>query len=286
MQSARALLRRAGERLVRAGFENAAIDARVMLSCASGKSVEELLLNPALELPQQVQDVFEAMVNRRLSREPVAYIVTEKEFWGLNIKLPRRVLIPRPDTETLIELVLKLLPDRDAVMKIADFGTGSGCILAALLHEYKNSSGIGIDSSDDAVFTAETNFAALGFASRAEVIKSNWDDSLPEDMVFDLIVSNPPYITASDVAGLMGDVRDFEPHIALDGGADGFDCYRAVAAAASRRLTVDGMVALEAGVGQADGIKKIFEDSGLGFVASGHDLQGIERALIFNKRYL
>lgn len=281
MHNAGVLLCWAREKLAEAGVENAALDARVMLSFASGIGVESLLLNPEMLLQPAIKDKLEAMICRRIAGEPVAYITGYREFWGLDFVISRPVLIPRPDTETLVELVLNLRPDKEIDMRIADFGTGSGCIIAALLHEYKNAAGIGLDMSEDAVAVASANMKSLGLSNRAEIISSNWDSALGSNVKFDLVVSNPPYIESADIADLMKDVRDFEPHLALDGGADGLAAYREIAAISSRRLNDGGLAAIEAGHGQADDIRDVFAAAGLRFVASNRDLQGIERALAF-----
>jgi release factor glutamine methyltransferase len=191
-------------------------------------------------------------------------------------------LVPRPDSETLIEAALALLADRKRRWRILDLGVGSGCLLLTLLREFPQATGLGMDVSPEALAVARANAEVLGVVSRASLVlddwrRPNWTDRL--DGPFDLVVSNPPYIKAAAIDGLMPEVARFEPRMALDGGADGFAAYRAIAAAASKLITRGGSLAVEAGEGQSPEIARLFAEAGLTPKGSWRDLGGIERVV-------
>jgi release factor glutamine methyltransferase len=250
--------REAAARLTAAGVDNPRLDARVLWDAAHGD-------------PER----FEAFISRRVSREPVAYITGEKEFWSLSFAVALGVLIPRPDTETLIEAVLADFPNHDAALTNLDLGTGSGCILAALLSEYPNARGLGIDSSAIAQTIASSNLARLGLSGRGTISAGNWADDLASR--FDIIVSNPPYIPTADIAGLEPDVRVFEPLSALDGGPDGLDAIRLLAPALK---TLGGMTYVEIGVDQAEDAAGVLTAAGLTVLRVARDLGGIPRIVV------
>jgi release factor glutamine methyltransferase len=231
----------------------------------------------------------EVMAERRLAGEPVARILGHKEFWGLTFELSPATLVPRPDTETLVEVALKFTRDANMAAKmaerpirIADIGTGTGAILLALLSELPQARGIGTDISHDALATATRNAERLGLLDRADFVESDYASAL--DDPFDLIVSNPPYIRSRDIDGLPLDVRAYDPHLALDGGDDGLEAYRAIAPQAARLLRPDAALVVEIGQGQADEVIRIFAAAGL--MPDGApkvDLAGIGRVILARK---
>jgi release factor glutamine methyltransferase len=215
-------------------------------------------------------------------REPMAYILGEREFWGLPFKVSPAVLVPRPDSETLIEAVLSLMPDRSRAWRILDLGLGSGCLLLTLLREYPQARGTGLEASAEALAVAEENARALGVADRARLIAGDWRQPGWAEALggpFDLVVSNPPYIATAAVPRLMPEVSSFEPRLALDGGVEGFDAYHILIAAGPRLVTAGGFMAVEVGEGQATEITRIFTASGLTPRAPWKDLGGIERVV-------
>ncbi len=218
---------------------------------------------------------------RRLNGEPVARILGHKEFWGLSLQLSAATLVPRPDTETVVELALELLRADGALnrqLRIADLGTGSGAILLALLSELPNALGFGTDISQAALQTAASNAANAGITGRAMFIACDYASGLCGP--FDLIVSNPPYIRAADIADLPTDVRDHDPRAALDGGADGLDGYRALIPQAARLLGPGAILVVEAGEGQSGQIQALLTAAGLVPAAAPKaDLAGIQRAV-------
>jgi len=216
----------------------------------------------------------------------MAYILGEREFWGLPFKVSPAVLVPRPDSETLIEAVLSLMPDRARAWRILDLGLGSGCLLLTLLREYPQARGVGLEASAEALAVAQENANALGVADRAQLIagdwrRPGWAEALLQALggPFDLVVSNPPYIASAAVPKLMPEVSSFEPRLALDGGAEGFDAYQVIIAASPRLVTAGGFMAVEAGEGQATEITRIFAAAGLTPRPPWKDLGGIDRVV-------
>jgi release factor glutamine methyltransferase len=212
----------------------------------------------------------------------MAYILGEREFWGLPFKVTPAVLVPRPDSETVIEAVLSLMPDRVRPWRILDLGTGSGCLLLTLLREYPEASGVGLDASPEALEVAQENARALGLVDRATLQSGDWRSSGWFDRAggsFDLVVSNPPYIQSGVIGGLMPEVGRYEPRLALDGGRDGLDAYRAIAAGVPGLLVAGGRLAVEVGEGQAPEIERLFTHVGLAPAGRWRDLGGIERVV-------
>jgi release factor glutamine methyltransferase len=208
----------------------------------------------------------------------VARIVGHKEFWGLEFKVTPATLVPRPETETLVEAALAAIPDRSLALRIADFGTGTGALLLALLSEFPNAVGIGTDISISALAVARDNAVRLGVGSRAHFIACDYGSALRGP--FDLIISNPPYIASGDIAGLDSEVRNYDPGRALDGGASGLDAYRAVVAHAGRLLAPEGIVVVELGAGQASSVAALMGKGGIAADAPKPDLSGRFRALL------
>ena len=219
---------------------------------------------------------------RRVLREPMAYILGEREFWGLPFKVSPAVLVPRPDSETLIEAALAVMPDRQRPWRILDLGLGSGCLLLTLLREYPAASGVGLEISEAALAVAQANADALGVAARARLIAGDWRQADWQQRLggsFDLLVSNPPYIEAGAIERLMPEVARFEPKLALDGGPDGLVAYRTIATAAPALVVPGGRLLVEAGEGQAAEISRIFASAGLAIEVPWRDLAGIDRVV-------
>lgn len=215
-------------------------------------------------------------------REPMAYILGEREFWGLPFKVSPAVLVPRPDSETVVEAVLAVMPDKARAWRILDLGVGSGCLLLTLLREYPQASGVGLDASPEALAVARQNAEALGVSDRVRLVSGDWrraDWARGLGGRFDLVVSNPPYIESAAIEGLMPEVSRFEPKLALDGGRDGLDAYRLIAAAAPALVAAAGHVAVEVGDGQALDVQGLFAAAGLFPLAPWKDLGGIERVV-------
>lgn len=217
---------------------------------------------------------------RRLAGEPVWRIIGEREFWGLPFRLSPATLEPRPDSETIVEAALDALgPRRHDSLAVLDLGTGSGCLLIALLSECRGARGLGIDLSAEACTTARANAVKNGVGARATFREGDWTRGL--DGGFDLVVSNPPYIPEGEIAGLAREVREHDPHLALSGGHDGLDAYRALARGVPRVLAAGALLVLEIGAGQEQDVIAIMAEAGLLHRASRSDLGGHPRALIF-----
>jgi release factor glutamine methyltransferase len=276
------LLRDAAAALAAAGIENVRLEARLLLAKAADATTEELISRGADETPAAVAKRLTGYIARRVCREPMAYILGEREFWGLPFKVSPAVLVPRPDSETMIEAALAMLPDRLRLWRFLDLGVGSGCLLLTLLKEYEMAEGMGLELSHDALAIAQANADELGVASRARLCLGDWRQPGWDQRfvgAFDLVVSNPPYVRASDIAGLMPEVAEFEPRVALDGGVDGLDAYRAIVAAAPRLVAPGGHLLVELGDGQVPEIAELFRSAGLTVEGPWNDLAGIERVL-------
>lgn len=270
----------AGARLLReAGIERGRHEARLLMAFACDLAPEKVFAEPEAELAPAAEARFLSLVQRRADREPLSHILGRREFWGLEFAVGPDVLDPRADTETVVALALDQVADRAAMLDILDLGTGSGCILLALLHELPNARGLGVDRSTAALAVAAGNARTLGLAGRATFVESDWAGAV--DRRFDLVVSNPPYIRAGDIAGLQPEVARYEPRQALDGGADGLDAYRAIAGKVAGLLKPGGQAILEIGAGQADEVASVFAAAGTSLTASRRDLAGHLRALAF-----
>lgn len=249
---------------------------------AASLPIERLIADGDRPAPAASVAALRRLTARRVRREPMAYILGEREFWGLTFKVTPAVLVPRPDSETLIEAALALMGDRERAWRTLDLGVGSGCLLLSLLHEWPNASGVGVEASRDAIAVAQGNARALGLEGRtawreADWRRSGWSDSLPAP--FDLVVSNPPYIATSALSGLMPEVAEFEPKLALDGGPDGLDAYRALAIASHKLVMPGGRLLLEVGEGQVLEVTRLLASAGWRSLRSWKDLGGIERVV-------
>ncbi|MFT4120692.1 peptide chain release factor N(5)-glutamine methyltransferase [Bradyrhizobium sp.] len=272
-------------RLQSAGIEDAGLDARLLVGAATGLDLTGMIAQAARPLTSEELARLEDYAQRRLTYEPVARILGTREFWGLPFRLSEATLVPRPDTETVVELALEIfrgLTISGRRPRIADIGVGSGAILLALLHEIPEAFGIGTDVSPTALETARDNAAALGLADRTAFVACSYAAALHGP--FDLIVSNPPYIPSGEIPKLSIDVRDHDPHLALDGGNDGYDAYRALIPQAAERLAPAGALIVEAGQGQARDIETLMTAAALTVDRPPRaDLAGILRAVSARK---
>jgi release factor glutamine methyltransferase len=264
-------------RLAAAGIAGARAEAWLLLAAAAGVERATLMAGPdTLSARQEAR--LDALLRRRLAREPVAYLLGEKEFWSLRFEVGPAVLIPRPETETVVEAVLARLPDRASPLRLLDLGVGSGCLLLALLSELPRATGLGVDDSAAALALARRNAERLGLAARADFQAGRWGAGVAGR--FDLIVSNPPYVAEGDWDGLQPEIREYEPKAALVAGPDGLAAYRALAPDCARLLAPGGLCALEIGYGQGDAVAGLLAAAGLTVVRRRCDLAGIERCVL------
>lgn len=274
----------AAQILRQGGIETPELDARLLLCHAASLSHEAFIARAREDLRPDAAALLEGAIARRLKREPVARIRGTREFYGRSFLLGPESLDPRPDTETLIDAALDIIGKkgwREEPLKLLDLGTGSGSILVTLLAELPRATGIGTDLSPRALAVAAANASAHGLASRAVFIAADWLDAIAGK--FDLILSNPPYLAASEIAGLAADVAAYDPRLALDGGPDGLDSYRRIAARAREVLAGDGRLLVEIGPAQAEAVAAIFAGAGLRPDETGNlklDLAGRPRVVV------
>jgi len=272
-------------RLKSGGIDSAELDARMLAGAALGLDLTGMITAAGRPLTPDESNQLEQFARRRLSGEPVARILGHKEFWGLPLELSAATLVPRPDTETVVELALELLRADGPVarpLRIADLGTGSGAILLALLSELPEAHGFGTDISEAALQTARSNAARLGLSDRATFVACDYASGLSGR--FDLMVANPPYIRSADIASLGREVREHDPRRALDGGFDGLDAYRLIAPEAARLLKPGGALVLEVGHDQSGEVEGLIAAAGLMPAdAPKTDLAGIRRAVLGRK---
>jgi release factor glutamine methyltransferase len=273
-----ALLKWATEDFRARGIENPRLDAEVLLSRAAGASRTQLVIDMLKPLAPPELVRFRDMVKRRRAREPVAYILGEREFYGRMFHVDKRVLIPRPDTETLVEVALARTRNVSMCARVLDLCTGSGCVAITLARERPTSNVIGSDASEDALVVARENAWRLG-AYKAAFVRSDLFGDLPNAMRFDLITANPPYIASGEIATLTPDIASFEPRLALDGGGDGLALVKRITSGARARMTTRGVLALEVGQGQAERVHALFEENGFIEIERARDYARIERVV-------
>ena len=290
-------LREAIERLKNAGVDNPQLDARLLFCHALGIDRTDLLSQSERILSAHEASSINALIARREKRESVARIIGKREFWGLDFALNEATLEPRPDSETVIEAIISSCPQRRAShllscsnqselapqdtkenFKILDLGTGTGCLLLALLHEFPQATGIGIDINPRATEQAQTNAQSLGLGSRAEFRAGSWLKNITEK--FDIIVSNPPYIPANEIPHLMREVREYDPVLALDGGEDGLAPYRYLIPQLKDFMKPNGIAAFEVGQGQAQQVADLFRQNCFNNTSVHKDLGGIDRCVM------
>jgi len=261
------------------------LDARLLIGAALALDHTGLAVQAARLITENEANIISSFGQRRLSHEPVARILGHKEFWGLDLRLSDATLVPRPDTETIVAAALEIVGNdsaKDKALRIADIGTGSGAILLALLSELPAATGIGTDISEAALETARLNARQLGLAGRASFVQCDYASALSGP--FDLIVSNPPYIRSADIAALDRDVRDYDPRLALDGGTDGLDAYRAIAPQVAALLAPNGVLVFEVGHDQSGDVSALMRQAGLTLSHPPKtDLGGIHRAVMGRK---
>ncbi len=266
--------------LKEAGIAEHHSDARRLVCAAFGITHIDMVLRPDRKGGPEELANLEAFAKRRLLREPVTRILGTRGFWSLELTVRPHVLDPRPDTEVVVEACLDALGARTGDrISILDLGTGSGAIIAALLSECPLARGIAVDLSSEAAAAARHNLAALALSDRAIVLQQSWFEPLPGP--FDLVVSNPPYINTGEIGDLDPEVCEFDPVLALDGGFDGLDAYRAIAERIRSWLSHDGILVLEIGATQAGAVKTIFENVGARFLGLRQDYAGHDRAMVW-----
>ncbi len=268
----------ARRRLEEAGVEGPVIDARLLLEAATGASRADIVTDPYRPLSPAEAETLEGYLRRRIAREPVSHILGRKGFWTVELKVTRDVLTPRPDTETVVNAVLKSLP-AEQPMRILDLGAGSGAILLALLAERPLWSGVGVDISEPALEVARENAALLKLDDRAVFVHGLWAEG-QADQAFDAVVSNPPYIPTADIDDLDPEVSVHEPRLALDGGIDGLDAYRVLAPQVMRVLKPGGVFALEIGHDQGHAVEALMNQAKAGFCRVVSDLGQRDRVVI------
>ncbi len=268
----------AARRLARAGIAGARLDARVLVGHALGTGGAAVPGRPRRGLTADERRRLAALVARRARREPLAHVVGSREFWSLPFAVTADVLVPRPDSETVVEAALGRVRDRDAPLTVLDLGTGSGCLVLALLSELPRGLGVGVDISAAALEVARRNARALGLEGRVRLVRGDWGAGLRGP--FQVIVANPPYVPDGDLGALEPEVSAFEPRLALAGGADGLDGHRAVAPWLAGLLAPAGAVFLEIGAGQGPAVAEIVRRHGLQHVETMCDLAGIPRCLV------
>jgi release factor glutamine methyltransferase len=264
--------------LAAAGIDAPRREARLLLATVLGSDSGAVIGNPDRVLSAIERGRFSALVARRASREPAARLLGRREFWSLDFALSPATLVPRPDSETLVEAVLARIGARGAALRLLDFGTGSGCLLLALLSELPGASGIGVDIAPEAALTARRNAICLGLADRADFVAGTWGTGIIGE--FDVIVANPPYVPSGTIALLAPEVALHDPRRALDGGPDGLDSYRVLAPETARLLRKGGFATFELGAGQAQPVLALMRQAGLATVEILRDLAGIERCLV------
>ncbi len=303
MPSLSEFLTHATQHLRSAGLDEPQREARALLAGVLVLDRAALLAQGKRPLTAAEQLNLAAALARRSTGEPLARLLGHKEFWGLDFALNAATLVPRPDSETLIEAALECFPDKQAQLNLLDLGTGSGCLLLSLLHEYPHAIGLGIDLAPEAVMQAAANAAALGLAGRTQFMTADWNEADFCQVIlsgffrekreahphghddkantFDLILSNPPYIATPVIATLQRDVRDFDPMLALDGGVDGLNAYRRIIALLPALLTKQGTAILEIGYDQGDSVPRLFHATSLTPVLR-RDLSGHPRCILIH----
>lgn len=268
------------EALQEAGIEEAALDARLLLEYVCGTDRNTLLAHGEREVSEEEYGRYRELIGKRASRIPLQHLTGEQDFMGLTFLVNKDVLVPRQDTEVLVEEVMQNLHDG---MRILDLCTGSGCILLSLLHYSNDCTGVGVDLSAEALAVARENYERLRI-ERPEMEALFLEGDLFAALStgggrFDIIVSNPPYIETNVMSTLMPEVREYEPRIALDGGADGLVFYRRIAQEAGRHLNGGGMLFFEIGCEQADAVREIMEEAGFREIQVVKDFAGLDRVV-------
>ncbi len=268
-------------RLKAAHIDSPAIDARLLLEAATGATRTDILTDPQRQLSAEAAAVLDDYLARREKREPVARILGRKGFWKLLLNLTPAVLVPRPETECLVDMILKRTVANQA-FSMADLGTGSGAILLSVLSERPAAKGVGTDISEEALAVARDNAAGLGIDGRVALLRTSWGSGLA-DKSFDIIASNPPYIRSDVIPTLDPEVKDHDPHLALDGGASGLEAYEALAPEIYRLLKPGGLAFLEIGFDQSQAVETLMTNAGFHAVETYRDLSNLPRIVTARK---
>lgn len=268
-------------RLGAAGIESARLDARLLVGAVTGETTAGLIARPERRLTPQECDLLSVLLARRCAREPMAHILGKREFWSLEFEVSSVVLTPRPDSEAVIEAACRQIGERDRPLRVLDLGTGSGCLLLALLHEFPAATGVGIDISPAAAAIARRNAERLRLGARAAFVVGDW--SAPVAGSFDLVVSNPPYIARPDIDGLEPEVARYEPRGALVGGPDGLESYRSLCPLLPDVLAPAGIALIELGVGQDRDVASLAAAHGLFVQGFQPDITGLARVAILRQ---
>lgn len=274
----------ARRRLEAAGLAGPVIDARLLVEAAASATRADIVADPHRMLTAEQEATLDDYLSRREHREPVSHILGRKGFWKIMLNVTKDVLTPRPDTETVVEWVLRDFPEH-AAWSILDLGVGSGAIILSILSERPAARGLGVDVSEEALAVARENAANLGLAGRLALLRGDWTEGLGES-TFDLVVSNPPYIATDVIETLEPEVRDHEPRIALEGGPDGLMHYRRLAPEILRVLKPGGRFAVEIGFDQKDAVEALFRDAGAAEVQTLRDLADRDRVVAGAKKPL
>jgi release factor glutamine methyltransferase len=278
METRGSLITEAAVALSKAGFQEPRRHARRLVASALAISRTDLFGYPDQAVDEQQINCIRAMLGRMVEREPLSRVLGRREFWGLEFALSAETLDPRPETETVVEAVLTRNPDRRPPLRFLDLGTGTGCLLLALLREFPTASGVGIDIVEGAVRTAACNAAALGLADRALFLVGDWGAAVSAK--FDAVVTNPPYIASGELRLVPREVACYDPRRALDGGEDGLSAYRAIATHLPRLLATNGIFVTEVGIDQAEAVVVVMRTNGLDLDGIEKDLAGIPRCVI------
>ena len=257
---------------------NPEIDLRILLNYS--RCCENEIIFSNFKTDQIDIKKFNSLLNRRILREPISKIINRKSFWKDEFYVNKFVLDPRPETEGIIEESIKIFNDKKAHFKILDIGTGSGAIAISLAREFENAEIVAIDISEDAIKVANNNIITKNLDERIQLKKTSFENIKDN---FDLIVSNPPYLTQNEIKNISDEIRNFEPLLALFGGEDGLDFYQAFSKQINKNLKKDGYLILEIGGSQFSDCREIFRDSGLKFIKKEQDLQKKDRIMIFSK---
>jgi release factor glutamine methyltransferase len=271
----------AKDRLKNVQIDQPAIDARLLLEVAADVTRTDIITDPYRVLTEEQMATLDDFLNRRARREPVSHIIGRKGFWKILLQVNKHVLTPRPETEVIVDEVLKAFPE-SMPFSMLDLGVGSGTILLAVLAERPAAKGLGIDVSEEALAVARENAANLDLAGRVALLRGDWTNGLGDDS-FDLVVSNPPYIATAVIETLEPEVRDHEPRLALDGGADGLDAYRLLAGEILRVLKPGAMFAVEIGYDQSEAVEALFKAAGAQNVRTIKDLSVNDRVVTGTK---
>ncbi|MSO89490.1 MAG: peptide chain release factor N(5)-glutamine methyltransferase [Rhodospirillaceae bacterium] len=267
--------------LAAAGIDGARLEARLLAGHVLGIDADAVIGRPGRRLAPGEAEKLAVVVRRRIEREPIAYILREREFWSLPFGVNDAVLIPRPDSETLVAAALDWTSDRGAPLRILDLGTGSGCLLLSVLSELPNAHGVGVDISAHALRVARDNAGRLGLRARAGFVQGDWAGALTGE--FDMILANPPYLAETELHALAPEIARFEPPVALFAGDDGLACYRALIPDLTRLLAEAGAAFLEIGAGQAAPVASLARNAGLIQSMARKDLAGIDRCLVLRR---